>query len=70
MASFLIDTAGTVDVKSIRILEASDPAFATAVCASLPRARFRDYLGAPPTSPVRMTSPFLFDIAASRGRAA
>lgn len=66
VASFLIDTTGAVDVRSIRIMEANHPAFAAAVCTALPRSRFRDAIGAPPASPVRMTAPFQFELASTR----
>ena len=63
VATFVVDTTGRVDVRSVRITSSTDPQFSRAVCAAVPRFRFRRADGRPLLFPVRTSAPFTFSIA-------
>jgi len=63
VASFVVDTTGHVDARSVRVTSSTDPQFSRAVCEALPRMRIRRADGKPLLSPVRTSAPFTFNIA-------
>jgi len=63
VASFLVDTTGHVDARSVRVTSSTDPQFSRAVCEALPHMRIRRTDGKPLLSPARTSADFTFSIA-------
>lgn len=63
VASFLVDTTGHVDARSVRVKSSTDPLFSRAVCEALPRMRMRRVDRTPLLSPARTSADFTFNIA-------
>jgi len=62
-ASFLVDTTGRVDARSVRVTSSTDRQFSRSVCKTLPLMRIRRADGKPLLSPARTSADFTFSIA-------
>src|SRR6476661_3934891 len=62
VVSFVVDTTGHVDARSVRVTSSTDPRFSWAVCDAVPHFRIRRADGKPLLSPVRTSVPFTFSI--------